>query len=230
MKPAIDFESINARLENMNPAEILSWAVFEAFPGQRIAATSSFQSQSLPLLYLISKIAPQLPVYFLDTGYHFSETLAYVADLRRRLGLNIVTVEPLKKEPDHTMYKTDPDMCCYLRKVEPLQRAFADVDVWISGIRRDQTKNRSNAKIVDFHQPLDVIKISPMANVTARMQNDLNARIGLPEHPLKAVGYVSIGCRPCTALPKGEDERSGRWAGKVKTECGLHLNYNPAKT
>lgn len=222
----LDFDVTNQRLERMNPAEILAWAFYDAFPGRRVAATSSFQSQSLFLLYLISKITPRLPVYFLDTGYHFPETLEYVANLQRHLGLDVRTIEPLVKEPDFVMYRDDPDMCCFLRKVEPLQRAFSDVDVWISGIRRDQTNTRKQARIIETNPQLGVIKIAPMANVTSAVQKKLNQRIGLPEHPLKAEGFVSIGCMPCTSVPTDGDDRSGRWPGKAKTECGLHLTVN----
>ena len=144
--------------------------------------------------------------------------------LQRRLGLNVVSILPETSVFDEGMYRTNPDMCCYLRKVEPLKKAFENVDVWISRIRRDQTENRASAKILDIHPPLDVIKVSPMANVTSEMQSRANSRLNLPLHPLKAKGYSSIGCIHCTAISEGLDERAGRWAGFVKTECGLHLN------
>jgi phosphoadenosine phosphosulfate reductase len=228
MSNPVDPDRANDRLERMNPAEILDWAVHEAFADRVVAATSSFQGQSLVLLYLISRVCPRVPVYFLDTGYHFPETLAYIDDLRRRLGLDIRTIEPLKKEPDFTMYREDPDMCCYLRKVEPLQRAFKGVDVWVSGIRRDQTDTRKQARILEANPQLGVMKLAPMANVTADVLARLTERIDLPEHPLRAEGFVSIGCMPCTTLPTvAGDERSGRWAGKAKTECGLHLPVQP---
>lgn len=221
---AYSFTKENENLEEMNPAEILSWAVFETFKGKEIAVTSSFQSQSLPLLYLISKICPRLPVYFLDTSYHFPETIQYVEEIKRKLQLNVVTIKQLNRHPEETMYKTDPDMCCYLRKVEPLQRAFKGVDVWISGIRRDQTRNRKGARIIDLHEPLGVVKVSPMANVTSEIVNRMNEHLALPEHPLQALGYRSIGCMPCTSISRPGDDRSGRWFGREKTECGLHLN------
>jgi len=220
----LDFEGLNRHLERMNPAEILSWTLYDKFRDKRVAATSSFQSQSLFLLYLIGKICPGLRVYFLDTGYHFKQTHEYVELLQRRLGLNVVSILPETSVFDEGMYRTNPDMCCYLRKVEPLKKAFENVDVWISGIRRDQTENRASAKILDIHPPLDVIKVSPMANVTSEMQSRANSRLNLPLHPLKAKGYSSIGCIHCTAISEGLDERAGRWAGFVKTECGLHLN------
>jgi phosphoadenosine phosphosulfate reductase len=222
-----NLQKINQQLEKMNPAEILSWAVFQQFRSCRIAATSSFQSQSRPLLYLISRVCPAIPVYFLDTGYHFQQTLSYVQTLKNLLGLNLRSLTPLQGGTEDRMYKTDPDMCCYLRKVEPLQREFRNIDLWISGIRRDQTLNRSKVKILDFQERLNVFKLSPMANVTAETLAQINLRIQLPEHPLEKMGYTSIGCEPCTTLPTGENERSGRWANNVKTECGLHYNSNP---
>ena len=119
----------------------------------------------------------------------------------------------------------DPDMCCYLRKVEPLQRAFKDVDVWISGIRRDQTRARRSIRMLDYHEPLDVVKVSPMANVTSKLLDRLNDRLDLPRHPLLTRGYRSIGCAPCTKpTTSSEESRAGRWAGKEKTECGLHFD------
>jgi phosphoadenosine phosphosulfate reductase len=214
----------NAELERMNPAEIIDWAVCQAFAGRRIAATSSFQDQSRGFLFLLSRIAPHVPVYFLDTGYHFPETLDYVRLVQRALGLDLRVVKPDPGIPDNQMYKTDPDMCCYLRKVEPLQTSFVDVDVWLSGIRRDQTANRQAASICDIHESLAAIKILPMANVSKETQRRLNERTGLPPHPLTAQGYRSIGCYPCTGIPTDpDDDRSGRWQGKPKTECGLHL-------
>lgn len=220
----IDFDSLNQRLEKMNPAEILWWTLFDQFHDKRVVATSSFQSQSLLLLFLIGKICPSLSVFFLDTGYHFRETHEYVRLLQVKLGLSVVSILPDASTFDDGMYETDPDMCCYLRKVEPLKKAFSDVDVWISGIRRDQTENRRSIKILELHSPLNVIKISPMANLTSAIHKEANMRLDLPEHPLKAIGYSSIGCTHCTSLPKDLGERSGRWAGSLKTECGLHLN------
>ncbi len=214
----------NATLEKMNPAEILEWAVLKQFSGLRVAATSSFQDQSRGFLFLLSHIVPQVPVYFIDTGYHFPETLDYVASVQRALALDVRMVRPGPAVKDCEMYASNPDMCCYLRKVEPLQEAFADIDVWLSGIRRDQTSTRAQARICDVHEGLDLLKILPMANVTRDVQASLNQRTGLPPHPLTASGYRSIGCRPCTAIPEaGADDRSGRWQGSTKTECGLHL-------
>jgi phosphoadenosine phosphosulfate reductase len=216
----------NTDLERMNPAEIIDWAVHQAFAGRRIAATSSFQDQSRGFLFLLSRIAPSVPVYFLDTGYHFPETLSYVRLIQRTLGLDVQVVKPDPGIPNNQMYKTDPDMCCYLRKVEPLQMAFIGIDVWLSGIRRDQTAMRQTASICDVHESLKAVKVLPMANVSKETQRNLNDRTGLPPHPLTAQGYSSIGCYPCTRIPTDPgDDRSGRWQGQEKTECGLHLPH-----
>lgn len=221
----LDLQSANGELERASPKEILLWA-WESL-GPHVAATSSFQTQSLPLLHLIAKTVPQLPIFFLDTGFHFPETLVFRAELIKKLGVN---VQILKPEMGHERFRTrygelyrhDPDLCCYINKVEPLQRAMKGLRGWISGVRRDQTVERKNMPIVAL-QPDGLHKISPMANWT---RIDIWQYIHdhqLPHHPLLPLGYLSIGCAPCTRpVSDGEDERSGRWPGREKTECGIH--------
>tara|TARA_A100001015_G_scaffold302807_1_gene391501 strand:- start:2550 stop:3248 length:699 start_codon:yes stop_codon:yes gene_type:complete len=220
---------LNDYLERLNPAEILYWLSKQN--EMRITMTSSFQAQSLPLLYLVSRILPFMPILFLDTGYHFQQTLDYVEELKKKLDLNIVHLRPsVAKEA--ALYASNPDMCCYLRKEEPLQNALKGYDVWISGIRRDQTEVRKSARIIDYDSKNDVVKVCPMANLSREAMEKMNARLSLPLNPLREQGYLSIGCKPCTEKSIGNDERSGRWAFNRKTECGLHLPehlYNTAK-
>jgi phosphoadenosine phosphosulfate reductase len=222
--PILDLTAINARLEHASSAEILAWAT-ETF-GDRLVATSSFQTQSVPLLHLLAGFAPNTEVLFLDTGFHFPETLAFKDDLTTRLGLR---VRSLRTERGHDafrrehgeLYRRDPDHCCYLNKVLPLQRALEGLPAWISGIRRDQTAQRADVRIVERVDGR--FKIAPLANWS---EDDVQAYLqqhDLPSHPLLEQGYRSIGCAPCTRpIARGEDTRAGRWAGLAKTECGLH--------
>ena len=209
-----------------HPRDILGWAAERFWPS--IAASSSFQTQGVPLLYLISQTVPQLPVMFLDTGYHFPETLEFRDQLVEawRLNLQVIRPErPVRKCPgqhSHDLYRRDPDRCCHINKVEPMQQALTGLVAWVSGIRRDQSPARAGIKIIER---LDngVIRLHPMA--TWRRQ-DIFQYIRdqqLPEHPLLAKGYLSVGCAPCTRpVFDGADERSGRWNAHAKTECGLH--------
>lgn len=213
-------------LENASPAAIIYWAA-KRFGG-RLAITSSFQTQSLPLLHMVSMICPNVPVFFLDTGFHFEETYVYRDELVRRLGINVVNLQPLAgleetREKYHDLYKSNPQMCCYMHKVEPLERALASCGAWISGIRRDQTKQRSNVKVVDHVDGR--YKICPMVRVSHLDVDRYIEKYDLPRHPLYGDGFKSIGCKPCTQkVGVGDDYRSGRWPGLGKTECGLHLD------
>jgi len=214
--------------ENTSTAEILQWA-WDTF-GSRVAASSSFQTQSLPLLHLISQVCPRMPVIFLDTGFHFPETLAFRDELQARLGLNLVIARPAIEKSQliarygEGLYRHDPDLCCYINKVEPMRRALVGFEAWISGVRRDQTNNRQTLSVLEA-QPNGPLKIYPMLNWPRQQVQEYIDRYQLPPHPLLVNGYYSIGCAPCTrpVLP-GADERSGRWAGANKKECGLHIN------
>lgn len=223
----IDITALNSQFETARPEDILDWA-WQTF-GSAVAASSSFQSQSVPLLHMISRRIPALPIFFLDTGFHFPETLAFVEELTRTFGLNL---RILKAEMGHdgfrrqhgSLYHTNPDLCCYINKVEPLNKATDGLRAWISGIRRDQTDARRETPILS-QRPDGLYKICPIASWTRRDVWQYIHHHNLPHHPLFAKGYMSIGCEPCTR-PTGdrEDERAGRWAGHMKTECGLHLD------
>lgn len=216
--------AVNHELETAQAEDVLRW-VWARF-GPKACVTSSFQTQSVPLLHMISRCAPEMPVLFLDTGFHFPETLAFRDQLVRDLGLNVLN---LKNRLGHQefrrrhgeLFRRDPDMCCFLNKVEPLDTALKDYEAWVTGIRRDQTATRQNAKVLQRLQS-GTVKVAPMLNWTADDVATYMWVNELPEHPLGAQGYVSIGCAPCTARPNQGDERSGRWAGSMKTECGIH--------
>lgn len=225
MRPNLDLAIANARLERASSAEILAWAA-ETF-GAGLVATSSFQTQSVPLLHLHSRFAPSVPVLFLDTGFHFPETLAYKDALAARLGLDVREVRPQMgheafRRRYGELHRHDPDHCCHVNKVLPLRRALEGATAWISGIRRDQTPERADAPIVALVDGR--YKICPMARWTEREVWAYLDEHDLPEHPMLREGYLSIGCAPCTrAVRDGEDGRAGRWSGHAKTECGLHL-------
>ena len=206
-------------------AEIIYWAA-KTFRN-KLAVTSSFQTQSIPLLHLISRICPNTPILFLDTGFHFEETLEFRSKLVTELGLNVVNLVPLMghqefKSKHDKLHETNPNMCCYLNKVEPLQRKLKKYSAWISGVRRDQTMHRANTPVCQL-QDNGLYKICPMVQWTESIVNDYINKLKLPRHPLYDSGYRSIGCACCTvAVEIGQDSREGRWNGQEKTECGLH--------
>jgi phosphoadenosine phosphosulfate reductase len=231
-------ERLSTEMEKQTPQEIITWAV-ETFAPQ-IAVSSSFQTQSVPLLHMASQIDPEILVFFLDTGFHFWETLIFREQLQREFDLRIQNLYPDKQWRNFLerfgrgLYEHDPDLCCYIRKVQPMQKAMRTVRAWISGIRRDQTSNRSHAKILEL-EPHGLLKVNPLLNWTREDVQVYMRRFNLPAHPLLYKGYRSIGCKPCTRpVQAGEDERAGRWAGKSKTECGLHTEMfnqeNPGKS
>lgn len=216
-------------MELWTPQQVIAWAV-QTF-GPDLAMTSSFQQQSLALLHMISQIAPSLPIFFLDTGYHFQETLEFKEQLTRQLSLNVMDIRPEMTHQEQAarhgpeLYKTNPDLCCYLNKVRPLQNTMQQYRAWITGIRRDQSENRASAQVVEIRQD-GMIKVNPLAMWTGREVRQYIEFHQLPSHPLLARGYKSIGCEPCTRpVQEGEDERSGRWAGTGKQECGLHTVF-----
>lgn len=195
-------------------------------------ATSSFQTHSIPLVHLISKIAPQTPVYFLDTGFHFPETHNFALEIGQAFGIDIVKVQsPVAKinqrgQDGSFHYATDPDYCCYLNKTLPTEALLREHDVWINGIRKDQNANR-NQMPMETPAQYSVTRFHPMLNWTSRMIYHYIAENKLPAHPLEKQGYMSIGCRPCTrkfSFEESSDERNARWQGMNKTECGLHTD------
>lgn len=201
--------------------------------GKKIFATSSFQTQSVPLLHIISEIDKTIPVYCLNTGYMFPETLEFKQQLESQFGLNII--ELFSSVPRHMqkdaqgrlLFASDTDYCCHINKVEPLEPILQDHDIWISGVRGDQSLVR---KAMEVEQPgkHNTTRFHPMLDWNGKMVFDYIREHNLPKHPLENDGYVSIGCEPCTvkytADMLDEGNRGGRWFGQKKTECGLHTN------
>ena len=212
-------------LEDAPAAEIVRWAV-ETF-GDRFCVTSSMQD--LTLSHLASTVRPGIDVVFLDTGYHFAETLGTADAATVTIPINLVTVRPRQTvaEQDATLgpelFRRNPDLCCQLRKVAPLERALQAYDAWATGIRRDEAPERANTPVVGWDARRGKVKVAPLARWT---QEDVDRYIednGVLTNPLLYDGYPSIGCWPCTRrVAPGEDPRSGRWAGFAKTECGIH--------
>jgi phosphoadenosine phosphosulfate reductase len=193
----------------------------------RIAVVSSFGAESAVLLALVADIDPSTPVLFIDTRQHFPETLAYRDALTRFLGLTDVrTIGPTNadidaNDPPGELWRFDPDACCRLRKVTPLERALAPFDAWVTGRKRHQALTRVALPLVE--QVDGKAKINPLADWTAAQIEAEMVRRGLPRHALSTAGYPSIGCATCTvAVASGEDPRSGRWFGTGKVECGIH--------
>ena len=197
--------------------------------------TCSFQAEDVLLLHLTRELRPDIPVLFLDTGYHFAETYAYRDRIATEWSLNLINLLPartvVEQEREHgLLHQTAPDRCCALRKVEPLFTALAKYKVWLTGLRREQARSRATLEeIADFTLPGGVTlrKLSPLADWTARDIWQICALFGIPLLPLYDLGYSSIGCEPCTSIPTDPgDPRSGRWTGR-KVECGIHIQATP---
>jgi len=213
-------------LEGLAPEEILA-EVAPHFPG-KIALATSFGPEDNVLLELIARAKLQVDAFTLDTGFLFAETYALWSKLEERYGLKIRAVgadTPRAPEPGQAPpWQADPDACCELRKVKPLRAVLGTLDAWVTGIRRDQTPERANAKVVEWDARFGLVKVNPLAAWTSDDVWSHLRRLEIPFNPLHEQGYASIGCAPCTSPVKtGEDPRSGRWRGREKTECGLHL-------
>ena len=228
---ALDLGAINAELATVTPEAILEWTWKRFQPD--VILTCSFQHDGVALAHMLTSIAPQVPIVFVNTGFHFPETLAYRDLLVARFGFNLVELQPIMPRAEFAekhgldLYARNPDLCCQINKVEPLRRHLPGVRAWINGRRRDQAATRSAIQIVEEYQG-DLVKVNPIATWTSRDTFYYLQRHDIPTHPLFEQGYASIGCAPCTrpVLP-GENERDGRWAGQNKTECGLHTFLEP---
>ncbi|MDP9067538.1 MAG: phosphoadenylyl-sulfate reductase [Actinomycetota bacterium] len=217
-------------LQEATPRAVLTWAVESL---DRLAVATSFQASGLVILHHLREIKPDLPVLFLDTGFHFEETLRFRDRIAEMWDLKIVTLRGGHGNAANQaeiygpeLYRRSPDTCCGINKVKPLQAALEEYDGWISGLRRDQSPLRSETPIIEAQllpSGNEIMKIHPLARWN---KSDVDAYIsehGIPTHPLFEQGYRSIGCWPCTrAVQPGEDERAGRWEGLAKTECGIH--------
>ncbi|GGQ39593.1 phosphoadenylyl-sulfate reductase [Couchioplanes azureus] len=215
-----------AQLADAPAEEIARWAA-STF-GERFCVTSSMADAVVA--HLFSRAAPGVDVVFLDTGLHFPETLKVRDTVARTMRVNVRSIRPRMTvgqqdgELGPRLFARNPDECCYLRKVEPLERALADYDAWATGLRRDESPTRANTPVVAFDARKGKVKVNPIAAWTQADVDRYIARWNVPVNELFKKGYGSIGCWPCTRRTKaGEDPRAGRWAMFDKTECGLHV-------
>jgi phosphoadenosine phosphosulfate reductase len=219
-------EELDRALRSASPAEVIA-AALRTVGRARLAVVSSFGTESAALLKVMSDVDPAIPVVFLDTGWLFEETLAYRDTLIATLGLRDVrSIKPLettlsREDPDRELWFSDPDACCRIRKVEPLARALAPFSAWINGRKRFQGGARAVMPVVEDDGIR--LKFNPFANTSREEIEAIYALAKLPPHPLVAMGYLSVGCMPCTSRTSpDEDARAGRWRGRAKTECGIH--------
>jgi phosphoadenosine phosphosulfate reductase len=214
--------------ETLPPAEVIDRLLAE----HRGAAciTCSFQAEDMVVLHLLRQRLSQVPVLFLETGYHFAQTYAYRDRIAALWQLNLVNVMPVQSVSEQEselgiLYRTEPSLCCQRRKVEPLMRALEPFDLWFTGLRREQSPTRKNLKMVEDHvlpSGKRMVKVSPLAGWDWKQVWQYTVDHGIEYLPLYDDGYRSIGCEPCTSIPaEGADPRSGRWGGN-KLECGIH--------
>ncbi len=196
--------------------------------GKVVVTSSSFQSHSIPLLHVISRMNHDIPVYFLNTGFHFPESISFKNEVTKKLGLNTFSltsnIDKLhqKDSSDHFLFASDPGTCCHINKVLPMDDVLKMSDVWIVGVRKGQTATRSGFdKIMDG--PYGTKRYHPILSWDSKMVLEYQKKFDLPFHPLEKEGYLSIGCEPCTSKFLSS-ERSARWAGQNKDECGLHID------
>ncbi|MDI3390119.1 phosphoadenylyl-sulfate reductase [Streptomyces sp. B-S-A8] len=218
-------ERAGRELEEASPLEILGWAA-RTF-GKRFCVTSSMEDAVVA--HLASRAMPGVDVVFLDTGYHFPETIGTADAVDAVLDVNLITLTPRQTVAEQDaeygpkLHDRDPDLCCALRKVKPLEEGLTEYEAWATGLRRDESPTRADTPVVGWDEKRQKVKIAPIARWT---QDDVDAYVaehGVLTNPLLMDGYPSIGCAPCTRrVAEGEDARSGRWAGRNKTECGLH--------
>ena len=223
-----EVDALSAQFEAKTPQEIIRWAVETFAPD--IAMSTSFQTQSMSLLHMVTRIQPDIKIFFLDTGYHFWDTLIFREKIQQEWNLNVVDLyrdsrwDIFARQNTRTLPLQDPNLCCYIHKVQPMQKALSGLRAWISGIRRDQTPERLHARILEL-QDDGLLKVNPLLNWTKRDVQAYMEEYHLPAHPLYERGYRSIGCAPCTVpVASTEDDRAGRWVGRSKTECGLHTD------
>lgn len=212
------FEEIKAKLEDYRNRDL------------KLFTTSSFQSHSLVLLHILSRIDKSIPIYFINTGFHFPETVRFRDEVTEAFGLNTIDLKSdvpkfMQRDPEgKLLFTSDPDHCCYLNKTQPMDAILRSKDVWINGVRADQSAVRAAMKV---EQPAQhgAIRFHPMLDWNAKMIWQYQKEYNLPKHPLEEKGFVSIGCEPCTRkLDPDMQEREARWFGLNKVECGLHTD------
>ena len=221
-----------------SPIEVLKWGIKKYHP--RIAIASSFSVEDTIIIDMATKIEPTIKVFYINTGFQFKETDEIKEALKKRYQLNLVEYSsPLSIEEQNRKYgpelnQKDPNLCCSIRKVETIKKALKELDAWITGLRIEQATTRRNIETVELECTDDgrpLLKINPLAYWNKKQVWQYIINNQLPYNPLYDKGYTSIGCEPCTRpIQQGEDERAGRWAGKDKTECGIHTSMKTRKT
>jgi phosphoadenosine phosphosulfate reductase len=224
--PDLDFEAMTAE-------DLLRWGYGEF--GDRMCLTCSWQRQSSVLVHMISELQLDIPVIELNTQLFFKETYETRDKLVERYGLELLQPEVISVAEQHlregqNLWERDPDRCCRIRKVEPLEHALEPYDAWVSGIRREQALTRADARKVEWSERFGVWKVNPIVDWDAKRVQAYILVNEIPYNPLHDMGYPSIGCIPCTRpVRRGEDERAGRWANADKIECGIHGNASPGE-
>ena len=222
------YEQVRAAAETWGPAEVLQWG-FTTF-GDGIEMASGFGAEGMALLDMAVQVKPDLRLFTTDTDFFFPETYRLIEKVERRYNVRVERLYP-KLTPDEQsaehgpeLWRRNPDLCCQMRKVEPLREKLATLRAWITAIRREQTKSRASAGKIEWDEKFGLVKLNPMADWTHQQVWEYIHKHDVPYNPLHDRGYPSIGCTHCTkAIEAGEDLRAGRWAGLEKTECGLHL-------
>ena len=231
-----EFQALSERFEVATPQKILRWAITTY--GEKLTMATAFGAEGCCLLHMIAQIRDETgivpDIFNLDTGYQFPQTMALRNRIQKKYGLNIrlvsnpETPQEMEARFGGKLYESHPNHCCHLRKVVPLRDAVQGFDAWITAIRREQTPERARTAIVGQDPKFDfLVKVSPLANWTKQQVWDYIREHEVPYNPLHDQGFPSIGCWPCTrAVAPGEDERSGRWAGNEKRECGIHITVD----
>ena len=216
----MDIQTLNSKYELLSPKQRIE-ELFNDFDEKKILFTSSFGTSAILLLHMFHSVKPEHPVHFIDTSYHFMETLAFKQNLKRSYNINVIDVHPEPWKNKFTLedqtWSKNPDFCCSINKVEPLDAIKKNFDVWVSGLMAHQNTNRGSLDI--FQEKKDILKFHPIIDMPMEDIQLYTQNNSLPEHPLLNHGYDSVGCTHCTKIGQG---RAGRWDGFAKTECGLH--------
>lgn len=227
----VELAGLAAALEGAPPEEIIAAVALRA--PQQIALACSFGAEDCVLVDVVARARLPVTIFTLDTRFLFPETQVLWHRLEERYALRIVAAPADLPAVDLSVpppWEADPDACCHLRKVLPLEAMLATQDAWITGIRRDQTPDRAGARVVEWDARFGLVKVNPLASWTAGDVAAYVRRHDVPTNPLHERGYLSVGCAPCTSpVNPGEDPRAGRWRGREKTECGLHVDRTPGR-
>lgn len=214
-----------ADLAGATAEDVIVWAAQEF--GDRVIATQSMVNTALSTL--IAAVAPVIPVVFLDTGYHFEETLDTLERVRAKSGLTIISISSTLSIEEQSerfgpdLWSRNPDLCCSIRKERPLEEILANHDAWLTGLRRETTEARRDTRTIAYDADMNVVKVSPLLDWSDSDLAAFTSEHEVEVNPLTSQGFPSIGCRPCTRpVESGEDSRAGRWSGFDKTECGIH--------